>query len=300
MVVKNVDNNVCALTVYAKNLDKEFSFTQEKILIGRNVNCDIVISADGDGKRVSMRHASFRYQDGAWHIQDENSLYGTRLNGEALKPKTLYAISPGDNVVLANAETLEIRQEVKQEKKKTLDAENANVQDLQKVLNETYPGLTMYVRDVDMAPELVEKYETGMIIRERGFVDASCRVMGMETTHRYAILSNHMDNLTQEEEGTNFGLFVAGRNSHFKVLGKHSYEGKTVIFLLHLPDNENWKLFENTVIDLDKKLVADCIRRFEAKCLLPPVQDHTCLQWKVRCLFPIGIGEDGRFFPLED
>lgn len=172
---------------------------------------------------------------------------------------------------------------------------------LQEVLNRTYPGLAMLVRDVDLTYEQASKYKTGMIIREKAHVDATRRVMGMVTSHRYAILSNHMLEPTSKEleYAANWGLRVANKNSHFKVLGVHTYQGKTVIFLLHLPDDDSWKLFINTVIDTDEALIRKCIARFEAKCLLSPVPELATQEWLDRCRFPIGMDNDGNLFELE-
>lgn len=176
------------------------------------------------------------------------------------------------------------------------------VRALQDALNRTYPGLTMLARDVNLTYEQASKYEVGMIIREKAHVDASRRVMGMVTSHRYAILSNHMEEPTSEELriGPNWGMRVAKPDSHFKVLGKHTYQGKTVIFLLHLPDDDTWKLFVNTVIDSDAELIRKCIARFEAKCMKPPVPDLAMPNWQDRCQFPLGMDNAGNFFPLED
>lgn len=171
--------------------------------------------------------------------------------------------------------------------------------ELRRAIQKTYPGLTMYVRDANLQPDMVEKYRTGMIIREKAFTDASYRVMGMVTTHRYAILSNHMTNLEKFEHGTNWGLCTAGRYSRFKVLGKHEYRGKTLIILLHLPDDESWKLFKDTVIDVDGDLVYDCVRRFEDKFWLKPVPQLTSDTWLSRCCFPVGMSDTGELFPIE-
>lgn len=175
------------------------------------------------------------------------------------------------------------------------------VQALQAALNRTYPGLSMLARDVNLTYEQASKYEVGMIIREPAHVDASRRVMGMVTTHRYAILSNHMEEPTGKELeiGPNWGLRVAKPGSYFKVLGKHTYQGKTVIFLLHLPEDD-WKLFINTVIDSDAELIRKCIARFEAKCTKAPVPDLAMPGWQERCAFPIGMDNQGNLFPLED
>lgn len=175
------------------------------------------------------------------------------------------------------------------------------VRALQDALNRTYPGLTMLARDVNLTYEQAARYEVGMILREPANVDASRRVMGMVTSHRYAILSNHMAEPTARELelGANWGLRVAPAGSHFKVLGKHTYQGKTVIFLLHLPE-EDWKLFINTVIDSDAELIRKCIARFESKCLKAPVPELMMPDWQERCSFPIGMDNLGNLFPLED
>lgn len=172
---------------------------------------------------------------------------------------------------------------------------------LQEVLNRTYPGLAMYVRDADLTYEQYAKYKVGDIICEKAYVDASRRVMGMATSHRYAILSNHMMEPTAKEleKGANWGLRVANKGSHFKVLGTHKYQEKTVIFLLHLPDDEDWKLFKDTVIDSDEALIAKCKARFEAKCTLSPVSDLAGEEWLGRCRFPIGMDNNGNLYPIE-
>lgn len=175
---------------------------------------------------------------------------------------------------------------------------NAN-QDLQQIANQTYPGIAIYVRDANLPKALSDKYTPGRIILERAFTDASNRVMGMVTTHRYMILSNHMKNFSSFEQGTNWGLHVAQNNSRFKVLGQHSYNGKTAIVLLHLPNNDTWKVFKNCNFSLDEQLYQMSIQRFEAKCEQPPIPELATPQWLNRCAFPVGMDDKGNFWNVE-
>lgn len=138
-----------------------------------------------------------------------------------------------------------------------------------------------------------------MIIREKAFTDASCRVMGMATTHRYLILSNHMPSLAQFEHGTNWGLCVAQKDSLFKVLGQHTYKDKRAIILLHLPNDDTWKLFKNVNISMEQQLLEMAIQQFEEKCELPPVPELATPQWLDRCKFPVGMSDNGELFELE-
>ena len=46
-----------------------------------------------------------------------------------------------------------------------------------------YPGIRLFARDVNLAPGLAKQYKPGMIIREKGFTDASCRFGGTLGSH---------------------------------------------------------------------------------------------------------------------
>ena len=56
---------------------------------------------------------------------------------------------------------------------------------MEKAMNDIYPGLAMFVRDVNLKEGLADRYVRGSIIREKAFTDASCRIGGLVTTHRY-------------------------------------------------------------------------------------------------------------------
>lgn len=141
------------------------------------------------------------------------------------------------------------------------------------LMGSMYPGITLFARDVNLSPELAEKYKAGMIIREKGFTDATIRFGGMVTSCRYVILSNHMKNLAMLENGTSWGLHVANKDAHFKVLGQVTYKGKTGIFLLHLPDDETWKAYQTMEFSLDKELYEKAVSRFQAKALDAPIPE---------------------------
>ena len=167
------------------------------------------------------------------------------------------------------------------------------------LINEILPGLTMYVRDVNLSLVCAKKYEPQTIIMERSFTDASSRVMGMVTTHRYAILSNHMADFGEFEHGTNWGLFVARNNAHFKVLDIYEYQGRTQILLLHLPDDRRWKLFENVKLSIEDQLIKDSRERFENKSVQNPIPELITKEWLARCSSPLGMTDSGVFFDLE-
>lgn len=171
---------------------------------------------------------------------------------------------------------------------------------IEEAINATLPGLAMLVRDVNLPYEIEEKYIPDTIIHERGFTDASSRVMGMKTTHRYAILSNHMADLSVvDQEAKSWGLCVAKSGAYFLVLDKYKYHDKTQITLLHLPDDERWKLFQNVKINLLDNVVTETRKRFENKCEEEVIPELATEEWLARCSFPLGMDNNGNLFDLE-
>jgi hypothetical protein len=48
-----------------------------------------------------------------------------------------------------------------------------------------------------------------------------------------------MEDFREYEHGTDWELFVVNSNAHFMVMAKHTFEGKTLILFLHLPDGDD-------------------------------------------------------------
>lgn len=180
--------------------------------------------------------------------------------------------------------------------KETRGTLGVGVEELEGALNDMLPGLTTYVRDVDLDPRVAELYAPGLVIRDKAPVDASCRVGGMIATHRFAILSNHMHDLTEYEHDTNWGLHVALPESRFKVVDVYEYEGKAQITLLHLLDDERWRLFEHAEFDMPGLNVEDIRARFRARCQQEPIPELATSQWLERCADPVGLGPAGELY----
>jgi FHA domain len=73
----------------------DWTGAREELLIGRDLECDVVIPAGS----VSRRHARLTFRDGGWILQDLNSTNGTRLNGRYVGRCRL---RPGDQLALAD------------------------------------------------------------------------------------------------------------------------------------------------------------------------------------------------------
>ena len=168
------------------------------------------------------------------------------------------------------------------------------------LLNRTLPGLQMFVRDVNLPAETAEQYAEGMILRNPCFTDASHRNGGMVTSHRFAILSNHMAELSQitgiEDKR---GLVAAQPSSYFQVLKIYtSRSGETMLLLLHLPSDGSWPFFNKVRLSVMDDIIDDCIDRFENRLIECPIEELTTADWLNRCSAPIGIDDRGCFYEL--
>jgi hypothetical protein len=182
--------------------------------------------------------------------------------------------------------------------------ENAPKEDINKILKQfvqkTYTGLDLYIRYIYLPEFIAEKYTQGLIIRDPREIDTSHIIAGMKTSHRFAILSNHMIPL-HDLELISRALYIAAPGSRFKVIGQHTHQDKTFIILLHLLDDPDlWRFFAHIKINIDDTLFKDCIQHLSAQCAEPVFPALSDDDWLKRCASPLGINDDAEFFPLEE
>jgi hypothetical protein len=167
---------------------------------------------------------------------------------------------------------------------------------IEAIVEETYDNIGLFVRDTEVSPERLAKYQTGLIFREKGLTYASYRVGGQAANCRYVIFSNHMRK--KEPDLSNYGLCVADKGSVFKVLGRLDRDQGAWIILLHLMGENYWKAFEDFVSPVDADMVKSCADFLTEMNKLPPIPELLNAEWVDSCKYPLGIDDDGEFFPL--
>lgn len=100
----------------------------------------------------------------------------------------------------------------------------------------------------------------------------------------------------EDEHGTNWGLCVANRESLFKVLDVYEREGKTQIALLHLLDDDRWRIFANAEFDMPGLGIEDIRARFEARCSQELISELSTEDWLERCSYPVGMNLSGGLY----
>ena len=142
-----------------------------------------------------------------------------------------------------------------------------------------------------------EKYHIGDLIQERAFVDMTDKIGQMTTSHRYAILSNHIADLSEFEDGTNWGLHTASSNSIFKILDIYKFKGKTQILLLHLINGFEELFIDNdTIDDIEVEMAREI---FEESFDEDIIEEVNTSKWLNRCNFPLGLDAEGNLWEIE-
>lgn len=190
---------------------KELIFDQERISIGRDKSCDIVIPMQS----VSRQHAEFIYKDDAWFIEDLSSKHGTLVNGKSVA-KT-QAISASDEIYIGG--TLIIVEKIYTPPKKAFEETAFMAQKLvERVLND---------RDLP-SPEEFLSFLNGTRKDERIIIDYLWPeiIIGSDSSADYQIddqsVASQHAKITREHNE----LFVESINAQIVSLNELVIDGK--------------------------------------------------------------------------
>ena len=163
---------------------------------------------------------------------------------------------------------------------------------MENLMKDTLDGVQFYVRDTDLGFQEFRQYKVGQILLEKAYVDCSSRLGKPITNTRFLIVSNHMVDFRSYEQGTDWSLFVANKNSRFLILDSYMVNNQTQLTLLHLVEDARWRQF-----DLDcSKIVKKARALFDQSLCMEPVASLATRDWLHRCEFPVGIDPDGELF----
>ena len=169
-------------------------------------------------------------------------------------------------------------------------------QQIEEIFNMTFAGLALFYRDCELSQNLINKYQIGQIIQERGFTDATYRGGGLATNLRYLIASAHAKDVAalvpQMEE---YGLVMIQSGAYYKVLDTYQVGDQTQVTLLHIAE-ETVDFFKENSSNIEEQIVQKAREGFEAKRNTQPIP---CLQnpeWIDRTALPMGMSDTGELF----
>ena len=169
-------------------------------------------------------------------------------------------------------------------------------EEVEKIINEVFPGLTLYYRDADLSKEIISNYQAKQILLEPAFID--CSQMGGYPTGnlRYLIASNKAADLGRvQPEVAKYGMMVLNAGSFFKVLDIYEIDGYTQVLLLHIP-SQAVDFFKITNSNLEQTVIDKCRALFEKRMtdeIIPELNEE---EWKQRIDFPVGMSKEGKLY----
>ncbi|MDQ3015684.1 MAG: hypothetical protein M3R25_03040 [Bacteroidota bacterium] len=167
---------------------------------------------------------------------------------------------------------------------------------IEDIYDQTFSGLALFYRDTNLTENLIERYQVGQILTERGFIDLTYLGGGMATNLRYLIASSHGKDVSAFDPHSNqFGHVMLSSNSFFKVLGIYKIGDKTQILLLEIPET-GIDLFAGATSNIEEDIIKKAREDFEMKINTEPIPVLQYLDWKERTEFPIGMNDTGEFF----
>lgn len=167
---------------------------------------------------------------------------------------------------------------------------------LKTMYHETFSGLKLFYRDINLSENLISNYKVGQIIQEKGFTDMSSIGGGLSGNFRYLIASAHAKDLSKfNPDSAKMGHFLLDSIAYFKVLDIQKIGDKTQVFLLNIPDN-SLTLFKNSSSNLEEEIIEKARKKFIDKRnsdLIPELQTEN---WKERTKSPLGMSDNGELF----
>ena len=175
---------------------------------------------------------------------------------------------------------------------------NFTNEQIEKIVNEMFPGMTFYYRDADLSEEIIEKYKHRQVIRNGIFLDVSGLGGKLVKNTRFLIASNKAVPLFQiNPEVAKWSLHTINVNTYFQVIDIIKENGKTQILLIQIP-KEGVPLFQSAWINLLDNIVQKGKESFEQKKQLDPIPALQEEDWLKRTEFPIGLNIENEFFEL--
>lgn len=157
---------------------------------------------------------------------------------------------------------------------------------------DTLENIQFYVRDTDLGFQEFRHYKAGQVLLEKAYVDCSNHIGKPITNTRFLIASNHMVDFRAYEQGTDWSLFVANKNSRFLLLDEYTKDDKTQLTLLHLVEDKRWREWNEDCSTVIQEARACFDQALESE----PIASLSTRDWLHRCEFPIGIDPDGELF----
>lgn len=164
-------------------------------------------------------------------------------------------------------------------------------------LHQAFETVAAFARDTDLADGAIDRYQVGLFLREPTYCDASLKIEGFVARLRFLIVSSNGTCIDADDPDPR-GLCIWPRGTIFKVIDRIEDRAHIQITLLEVPD-KLLVYFCNEELNFIEKNVAEQARETFTACTnAKPVPQLNTDVWRARLVHPIGVDDDGHWFPL--
>lgn len=165
------------------------------------------------------------------------------------------------------------------------------IHNYQRLVNQIYFNLSMYIRDVDLTKELIDLYKDnlGEIIYEKESIELTNKIGGLIKNTRFLVFGNSINNPDIFEDDI-YGVCTTKEKSAFKIMDVIEENQKTLIILLHMSFDAA-PYFDKLVTNIDKEYIEKGKIKFNEWLRLEHLNIFND-EWYSKYNIPIGINGD--------
>ncbi len=165
---------------------------------------------------------------------------------------------------------------------------------IEKLFYDNFEKYNFYIRDINLTNDVARNYRIGDVLYNPSELYLTSKKVGLNKSYRFLIVSNRIDNLSFDVDGTiaekesSIGLCVTDVAECFKVIDVYVKDGQTQITLLNIPE-----MFEPLVkshqTDLEKELIPKTRKYFDEAVNNSFLEELDSDDWKHYFTDPVGI-----------
>lgn len=154
-----------------------------------------------------------------------------------------------------------------------------------------------FYRDANFSQSIIDKHKIGLLLRERGLVDSTCKFGGLLGNHRYLIVSGIARDVSAFSQVPEWGLSLSPSNAIFKVIGQQTSGKLTQTTLLEIPEKFAIQFCAEDLSEMELTFAGYAEESFTKAVELSPLSELNDPDFLERMEWPLGM-RGGAYFSL--
>jgi hypothetical protein len=175
-----------------------------------------------------------------------------------------------------------------------MEDEKDNAEQFNRIFNQCSP----FYRDATFSQSIIDKHKVGLLLRERWLVDSTHKFGGLLGNHRYLIVSGVARDISAFAQVPEWGLCLSPSKAIFKVIGQQTSGKLTQTILLEIPEKFAIQFCTEDLSEMELTFAGYAEESFKNAAELSPLRELNNPEFLGRMEWPLGMREDGAYFPL--